>query len=129
MAFETYVFHQEQIRRYNDWQKIVDASSLKSSKRKSKFHKKKKEKRVTFSEGPDGTVMVNKVYLDDTNGYAPGTLIPRIDRRADGSYWTNKQTINNNQRIYISDDSDYIQSWVPVRDYSNVSRNARPETR
>lgn len=124
-----YEIRQEQIRRYNDWQKTADSGSLKASKRKSKFHKKKKEKRVTFFEGPDGNVMVNKIYLNNGNGYTTdNTAMSRVDRRPGDSVWTSKPAIITNQRIYI-DDLDDVESWIPVRSHSHESRTSRPETR
>lgn len=53
----------------------------------------------------------------------------RVDRRPDDLMWTSKPTVITNQRIYISDDLDDIESWIPVRNHSHEHRTLRPETR
>ncbi|CAH8517891.1 unnamed protein product [Dicrocoelium dendriticum] len=70
---QKYVLHyeirQEQIRRYNEWQRSTDnVGNASKPKHKLKFSlKKKKVKHVNFIEGLDGKLQVQQIYLDPDN--------------------------------------------------------------
>ncbi|KAF8570789.1 hypothetical protein P879_00109 [Paragonimus westermani] len=134
-----YEIRQEQIRRYNEWQKSADNSGgTPRSKRKLKIApKKKKGKHVTFEEGPDGRLIVQRAYIDEQPAVYPMiSSVPPVNgpisiiRPSQNQEWGNRQPVVQelvDRARYKSLSLDHIAE-LPTTGPNSIVPGAPPAT-